>query len=108
MAPGQIIVQGIFGFGPFAPELLVTAGPLAGRTIYYGHVQADLAPLGTQVAAGQPIAQIGDLGISFGCHLEIGISPPGAPPGTIPADRQTSQEMWDLLKISLSPQAIGS
>ena len=108
MAPGQIIGQGISGFGPFAPELLVTAGPLAGRTIYYGHVQADLAALGAQVDAGQPIAQIGDLGISFGCHLEIGISPPGAPPGTIPADHQTSQEMWDLLQGSLPRPASGS
>jgi murein DD-endopeptidase MepM/ murein hydrolase activator NlpD len=108
MAPGQIIGQGISGFGPFAPELLVTAGPLAGRTIYYGHVQADLAPLGTQVSAGQPVAQIGDLGISFGCHLEIGISPPGAPPGTIPADHQTSQEMWDLLHTSLLRPVSGS
>lgn len=92
---GKIIAEGIGGFGPYAPELLVDQGPLAGRMIYYGHVQRDLVKVGAHVAAGQPIAQVGTLGISYACHVEVGISPLGST--ALPAWHATSQEMIDLL-----------
>jgi murein DD-endopeptidase MepM/ murein hydrolase activator NlpD len=95
---GVIIAEGIGGFGPYAPELLVTAGPLTGRMIYLGHVQLDYVPVGAHVRAGQWIAQVGTLGISFACHVEIGISPPGS--RSLPAYHQTSAEMLSLLASS--------
>jgi murein DD-endopeptidase MepM/ murein hydrolase activator NlpD len=65
------------GFGPDYPVILVTAGPLAGQYIYYGHVAASLVTVGQHVIAGQPIAVIGHTGdaASFGHgHIEIGFS----------------------------------
>jgi murein DD-endopeptidase MepM/ murein hydrolase activator NlpD len=58
--------------------LFITAGPLTGRTVYYGHAGPDLVPIGAHVVAGQQISAVGYgiVGISTGPHLEIGFYPP--------------------------------
>ncbi len=96
VASGRIIHEGISGFGPYAPQLLVDSGSLRGRVIYYGHVQRALVPVGAHVRAGQPIAQVGTLGMSYGCHVEMGISAPGS--SYIPGWGQTSREMLNILQ----------
>lgn len=65
------------GFGPNYPVILVTAGPLAGQYIYFGHVAASLVHVGEHVLAGQPIAVVGHTGNAAGLghgHIEIGFS----------------------------------
>ncbi|HWF51596.1 MAG TPA: lytic murein transglycosylase [Solirubrobacteraceae bacterium] len=71
------------GFGPDYPVVLVTSGPLAGQSIYYGHVAASLVKVGQHVIAGEPIAVIGHAGdaASLGHgHIEIGFSTSGGDP----------------------------
>ena len=66
--------------------------------IYLGHVQHVYVPVGAHVYAGQWIAQVGTLGISYACHVEIGISAPGST--SLPGWGATSAEMMNLLTTS--------
>lgn len=80
MGDGVIIGAGISGFGPNAPVLKITDGPLKGMEIYYGHAGPNLVHVGQKVHAGQQITIVGYgiVGISTGPHLEVGFYPPGA------------------------------
>ncbi|HWK18924.1 MAG TPA: peptidoglycan-binding protein, partial [Solirubrobacteraceae bacterium] len=79
MGDGVIIGEGISGFGPNAPILQITSGPLKGLEVYYGHAGPDTVQVGQRVHAGQQISEVGYgiVGISTGPHLEIGVYPPG-------------------------------
>lgn len=101
VGPGVVVGMGISGFGPDAPIIHITGGPLAGRYVYYGHALPALVTVGETVTAGQPVAEVGCgfVGISTAPHLEIGVGPGYS--NSLPYYYETSPSMLKLLLASI-------
>lgn len=87
LGDGEIVRLGIEGFGRWAPVEHITAGPLSGTYVYYGHARPD-GPgiaLHAQVVTGQVISYVGCgvVGISSGPHVEAGFTFPDSSPGQV-------------------------
>jgi murein DD-endopeptidase MepM/ murein hydrolase activator NlpD len=94
---GTIVLHGIGGFGPWAPVLHCDSQLRGYSYVYYGHAgPANQLPVGTHVAAGEVMSEVGPgiVGISTGPHLEIGFCDSS---GT-PLGGQTAPTMLSLLQ----------
>jgi Transglycosylase SLT domain len=100
LGDGQIIRLGIDGFGQWAPVEHITAGPLAGLYVYYGHASPDGPGIkvDSHVVAGQVISYVGcgDVGISTGPHVEAGFTFPDGAPG--PLCNGSAYAMYSILR----------
>jgi murein DD-endopeptidase MepM/ murein hydrolase activator NlpD len=101
LCSGTIVLHGIGGLGPWAPVLRCDQ-PLSGHSyVYYGYAGPKrLAPIGANVARGQPLARVADgtVGTSAGPHLEIGFADSsGAPLGSASA-----RQMLTLLRSAFA------
>lgn len=110
VGPGIITHEGIGGFGPWAPVLHVTDGPLKGKTFYYGHCGPNTRHKGDRVQAGEVITQIADptVGISTGPHIEFGQCDTSGNPIGGQSASETKQILSNLKSGSLITSTSGA